>query len=315
MKETDFMNLQIKSVETTRQASRLCLRLFPQWSKPPFQGEIQNIILLGWENNLVEKNIIPAVNWWIWIRNELIENTITRETKLVLWKTALSATTNIPINLITSRSPELLHAQIGKGDPSLPRSTASLIKFKQLFENSSQLIPTEPVIIFADRAIDNFDKISASCDIEDKITENISRISAIANSVGLKNVRIIRLSELHHPLGSIGSLIDLSGKIKNHPPISPSSWKLIEIAHHGSSKSQMREFEWSVDRAREHNLVLAKTMGLVGQAIKHSLINPILIHNEAFIERGVLNNLFLDPKNPLPVICLKDLLANKHPKL
>lgn len=55
-------------------------------------------------------------------------------------------------------------------------------------------------------------------------------------------------------------------------------------------------------------------MGLVGQAVQLLRPPPILIHNEAFISRGKLNNLFTDPKEPLPVVCLKDLLETKREK-
>jgi len=58
---------------------------------------------------------------------------------------------------------------------------------------------------------------------------------------------------------------------------------------------------------------LARTMALVGQAVK--VMNPpaILIHNEAFISRGALNNLLNPRDNPLPVICLSSLLEKKKP--
>jgi hypothetical protein len=55
-------------------------------------------------------------------------------------------------------------------------------------------------------------------------------------------------------------------------------------------------------------------MGLVGSAVQLLNPPPILIHNESFISRGSLNNLFTDPKKPLPVICLRDLLEIKRLK-
>ena len=313
MKEN--MITRTKSVETTKEASRICQRLFPEWSKPPFMGELQNLILLGRDQDLDESQISRTGMWWMWARGLGIENTITRETKLALWKTATVASPNNPINIVTTRSPELLHAVIGNGDPSLPRSFSSLETIRDIGQRSNDFIPTEITIVFADKAIDNFEKIAASCNIQEKIEENIQMLRKFCLQLRIPNAGILRISDLSGLLGKLGNLIDETGMTIVHPTISPEGWKKIEIAHKGSIKSQQREFNWNELHSREHNLHLATTMGLVGQAIKQTIPNAVMVHNEAFIERGALNNLFTPPNDPLPVICLNDLLKNKKAKL
>ena len=301
MKEN--MTNRTKSVEMTREASRLCQRLFPQWSKPPFMGELQNIILLGQDKGLDELHMSKAGMWWLWVRNLAIENTLTREAKTTLWQTAISTSPDNPVNIVTTRSPELLHAIIGKGDLSLPRSRSALQKISGISSNSNQFLPTKVTVIFADLAIDNFEAIKSACNIDQKIEENIQTLHDIIVSLDIVNIRIVKLSELFDPPKA------------PHPPISIDGWKKIEIAHKGSFESQQRKFGWSEERARQHNTHLAITMGLAGQAIKQTIPHAIMIHNEAFIERGALNNLFTPPNDPLPVICLNDLLKNKKAKL
>lgn len=305
------------SVERNRAASQTCQRLFPQWSKPPTQGELQKIIIESWKEGAGESEIKAAGNWWLWIRKLIIENTITKQAKHKIMNMAVSTALNQqPIHFVTARSPELLHAQVeNQGSKSLPRSKAAIRRTAELSFSSREFLPTQSTILFADLAIDNLEKIQEACgNIEKAISDNLERLQEICQDAGLKDFQILRMSQLGHPQGKLGEVLDLNGNPQIPIHLSPQAERMIEIASRESLESHKRMFCWNEEESKVHNRKLALTMGLVGQAIQLLEPPPIIIHNEAFIARGALNNLFTPPENPVPVICLKDLLERKRHK-
>ena len=309
-------NKFISSVERNKAASNLCKGLFPSWNKPPTQGELQRIITLSWGKELNNSEILAAGNWWLWIRDMFIENTITKEQKDILKQIAVTAAKgNTAINIISARSPELLHAQVaGQGNTSLPRSRKALMKINEVVSKSQEFIPTIPVIIFADLAIDNFQNISKACNVEEVIQENIERLKEIAKEIGLEKLQILRMSKLIVPQGELGSILTPDGQPLISINLNFTAERLITIAGKESVESHKKMFGWSEDESLAHTRNIGITMGLVGEAIKTMFRTGILIHNESFISRGALNNLFNDTKNPLPVISLRDLLETKRVK-
>ena len=295
MKETMNTPTKIIGVEAAKTASLWCKELFPHQCIPPFQGELQNVIRFGWEAKADEETIKNAGNWWLWMRNIFIENTITRPMKDKLMR---MATSGQPITLITTRSPELLHTRIGKGDPTLPRSRKSLLSLKNLVDQSAKFVPTHSLVMLADLSIDNEDKIKKVCDIESVILENIQKITDLSRDIGLES-KILRMSE-HVLLQSITQ-------------IPPHAWSHVKKAMFESLDSHRREFGWTLEQSESHNLSLAITMGSVGLAFNHG--TNVLIHNESFISRGALNNIFNPTDNPIPVICLRDLVKKGRSKI
>ena len=306
-----------KSVELNKESSKACKRLFPAWAKPPTQGELQRIIIESWQNNSNDKQVKAAGEWWLWIRNIFIENTITKEEKNNVMRSAVLASGGQRnIHLVSSRSPELLHAQVeGLGDQSLPRSRKALEKLGQIIKESDTFLPTKLTLLFADLAVDNFDEISKKCNTNNIIDENIKLLSEIAKSLGLNSCSILKMSQLKHPKGVLGSLINTDGSPRINITLDERAKRIIEITSKESVESQKRMFGWSEAISREHNINLGITMGLVGQSIKLSDSNSILIHNESFISRGMLNNIFNPKDDPLSVVCLKDLLESKAVKV
>lgn len=316
MKEI-FMETSIKSigsVERNKAASEICKRLFPLWSKPHTQGELQRIIIEAKNFEASDKEIERAGNWWLWVRNLAIENTFEKQMKFSLMKIAVKAAVGIEaVNIVSCRSPELLHAQVsGQGDLSLPRSRKAIAKLEQIISCSSKFLPTTMTIVFADLAIDNLEEIEKHCDIDLTINKNIEILSNICQEIGIPGCKIIKMSQLQSTVGNtLADKLCRSGLPKNNIDLDCRAKTLIEIVTKESFISHQKMFGWTQKQSLEHNQNLGITMGFVGRAIFNSIPSAILIHNEAFISRGALNNLFNDPKNPLPVICLKDLLELK----
>jgi len=221
-----------------------------------------------------------------------------------------------PIHFVTARSPELLHAQIKEqGSKLLPRSEAAVKRLAKLSSSSQDFLPTQTTILFADLAIDNLEKIQEVCsEIESEISENLKRLQEICHQSDLENFQILRMSQLDHPQGKLGEILDLAGNPQISICLNARAEKMVEIVSRESLESHQRMFGWSEKESREHNRKLAITMGLVGQAVQLLQPPPIIIHNEAFIARGALNNLFTPLKDPVPVVCLTDLLERKKSK-
>jgi hypothetical protein len=287
---------EFKSVEATKAASLTAQRLFPD--RPlPIQGELQTITRLTWERGGKDEEVRRAGEWWLWFRQLFIENTMPRDAKRKIQIFACEAvTSNNPLTLVSTRSPELVHAQIGMADPNLPRSKKALGRLKELVDISNQHIPTLAKVFLADLAIDNLDRIIQVCDLQKTVEENIQAIQNIATEIGL-NCEIEKLSLL------VGN--------EKPPPIPPKSWPAIRRVMDESLLSHTDRFGWTKEQSESHNLKLAITMGQVGNKL-NLLKGHILLHNEAFISRGALNNIFNPPHDPLPVICLRDLLDSKR---
>lgn len=315
-KEKTNINIFKNTVERNRAATSLCKALFPLWDKPPLQGELQRIVIKGWAEGARDIDIKKAGEWWLWFRTIVIENTFTKGARELSMDFAIRAAIGInPVEIITTRSPELLHAQVeGQADKALPRSRKALTKLRDLIIESSRHLPTKGVVILADLAVDNFDAIRQRCNPKEVVEDNLTQLSIIAGEVGLEDLKIIKMSELNHPKGVLGSLVDMSGESKIKFQLSTRSTQLIDIATRESSDSHKRMFGWNFEVSRGHNSKLGVTMGMVGESIKSQFNSPLLIHNEAFIARGQLNNIFLPEKDPLPVICLTDLLERKGSK-
>ncbi|KKQ56970.1 MAG: hypothetical protein US75_C0001G0027 [Candidatus Woesebacteria bacterium GW2011_GWC1_38_13] len=307
----------IKSKTLNQEASSLCKKLFPNHFKPPTQGELQNIILLANANGGSENDIFKVGHWWLCIRNLFIENTITKEEQRCIMKIGVeTAIHQKSVNIISARSPEFLHSQIhSQGDPTLPRSRSSIEKLGRLIHQSQQFLPTNGVLIFADLAIDNFDNIQTVCNIEETILRNIELVKNIISSFNAGQIQIIRMSKLTNPrFGQLDHIIEWGGGLKKDVDVPIQAERSISISSEESFHSHQSMFGWDKNKSFRHSRNLAITMGLVGESLKHQFPEGILIHNEAFISRGRLSNIFNDPKNPLPVICLRDLLENKKPK-
>lgn len=301
-------------VRESKEAGQLCRELFPEWFKPPFLGELQRLVIDANTQGASTEQISLAGHWWLWVRELFIENTITRPEKSKLMKMAISASRGrSPIHFVTARSPELLHAQIeGQGDKSLPRSKKSVSRFSQICTESSQWLPTEATIIFADLAIDNLTNIVEACNPLEIIAENVNQLQKICSGLDFGQCALIRMSEL--TLGDnqqLGQIVEMNGTPKVVIDLDDRAKKMVGIVLRESIESHQRMFGWTEDQSRKHNTNLAITMGLVGQAVARMNPSGIIIHNESFIARGQLNNLFTPPDNPVPVICLKDLLETK----
>ena len=316
-KDINGMSKQKSSVERDKASSILCKKIFPLWSKPPTQGELQKLIQKGWSTGLDENGIKNAGNWWLWLRNLIIENTFSKSEKEKTLDISISSSLNgQPVHFVSSRSPELLHAQVtGQADLSLPRSRKALVKLKQIADQSSIHLPTKLTILFADVAIDNIDQISTKCDIEKTIQDNLHRLEEIALEEKLSNFKIVRMTQMENEGHFLSELIAPDGEPKVDIELNDRGKRLIEIATKESKESHKRMFGWNDLQSIHHNTNIAITMGTVGRFIKN--LNPpaVVIHNESFISRGQLNNLFNPIDEPIPVICLKDLLESKKPKL
>jgi hypothetical protein len=287
---------EFKSVEATKAASLTAQRLFPN-NPLPIQGELQTITRLTWERAGKDDEIKRAGLWWLWFRNIFIENTMSRDAKRKIQIFACNAvSSNVPLTLVTTRSPELVHAQIGMADPSLPRSRKALSRLKELIDISNKHIPTSGKVFLADIAIDNVDRIAQVCDLEEVIENNIIAVKTIAMDLGLT----CEIEKLSHLVGD-----------DTPPAIPPKSWSQIRRVMDESLLSHTERFGWTKEQSEAHNIKLATTMGQVGSKL-NLLKGHILLHNEAFISRGALNNIFNPPHDPLPVICLRDLLDSKR---
>lgn len=289
---------EFKSVEATKAASLLVRKNFPDLSLP-IQGELQTITRLTWERGGKEDQVVLASTWWLWFRTLFIENTMQKDAKRKIQIFACeAATSGNPLTIVTTRSPELVHAQIGMADSNMPRSKQSLKRLQELVETSNKFIPTAGKVLLADLAIDNVQKIRQVCDIDTVMDENHRQLLKIASEIGLC-CTVGRLSQI----------------VSNETtPIPVRSWGLIKRVMSESLESHTGRFGWSKEQSETHNLELAMVMGRVGSAI-HSMPRHILLHNEAFISRGALNNLFNPPHDPLPVVCLTDLLEKRAHKI
>lgn len=317
MKEI-FMENQIQispisSVERNKVASRLCQKLFPEFTKPPTQGELQRIISEARVLDASEEEIFQAGQWWLWARNLAIENTFSKQTQISMMRVGIKAAMGSrPVNFVSCRSPELLHAQApAQGDLVLPRSRKAIAKLKELITTSQRFLPTSLFIVFADLAIDNLTEIEKKCNVEETIKENLKRLTEIIRQEGI-NPNLLRMSMLKLPdRRNLGEVIQPDGTLKVAVTLNRKAEELIKTATRESLLSHQRMFSWTEEQSLAHNRNLGVTMGFVGKAIQNSIPSAVLIHNEAFISRGPLNNLFTDPQNPLIVICLRDLLETK----
>lgn len=122
------------------------------------------------------------------------------------------------------------------------------------------------------------------------------------------------MSQLPFLSGSLSEVLNQDGSPKFEIILDEKAKRLITIASNESFDSHQRMFGWNKEQSLVHNTNLAITMGIVGQGVQ--LLKPpaILIHNESFIARGALNNLFTEKDKPIPVICLRDLLERKRRK-
>jgi hypothetical protein len=243
-------------VERNKAASRLCKQLFPQWCKPPTQGELQKLIIKSWSINPEnDEAILHAGNWWLWARELFIENTITKKEKEIIMDIAArSSLGHCPVHFVASRSPELLHAQVkSSGDPTLPRSKTSILKLSELAKKSNEFLPTKVTIIFADLAIDNLTEISQVCDVETTIQNNIARLEEICNKADLANFTLIRMSQLVGPQGKLSDLVSLGGKPKATFKLDARAITFIDIATKESFDSHQRMFGWTHEQSQEHN--------------------------------------------------------------
>jgi hypothetical protein len=309
--QLEKMNTFSSSVERNKASSQVCKKLFPAWFKPPTQGELQRIIIKGWERSATEEQLLHAGNWWMWARNLMVENVFSKAEKEVTLDIAVnSAINNIPVHFVLARSPELLHCQLTDKDTTLPRSRKVLEKLKKIEEESSTHLPTTITVILADLAITNIRQIKEVCDPNSILEENIQRLKELSLELHIPEIQFLRMSELSLDGTPLSSLVNQDGSSTFDPHIDQHKERLIEIAWNESHISHERLFGWSEEETRTHNRNLAITMGLVGKAVKEFTPPAILIHNESFISRGELNNLFTG-KDPLPVFCLNDLLAQK----
>lgn len=304
------------AVERNKAASRVCKRLFPQWTSTPLHGDLQRIIADCKRAGAGEDVIKQSGEWWLWARTLAIQNIFSKTEKLEIINQAVAAVTHgQPIHLVSARSPELVHAQVaGQGDPSLPRSRKAIGELAKISAKSAEFLPTLTTIVFADLAIDNLDEIERACDVETVIQENLQQLGQLCKEAGLENFQILRMSELQHPQGRLDVVLDRSGRPLIPIALGQRARNLIETATRESVDSHKRMFGWTKEQSAKHNENLAITMGLVGQAIQRLVPPPIIIHNEAFIARGALNNLFTPRDNPVPVICLATLLETKRGK-
>lgn len=311
------------SVERNKAASRLCMRLFPAWTgsdnkeKQVIQGELQRVIVKAWETGIDDnETILETGLWWLWARNLMIDNTFTKQQRERIMEIAVSAADGLkPVNFVITRSPELLHAQVeGTGNSLLPRTRVVIEKFAQIVNESKKHLRTSATILLADLAITNIDELAALCDTESVLRNNVVGIERITQEAGLSDFEIIRISDLSGPRGKLGEIISANGKTNIELALNAKARIIIETAVRESIGWHKDRFGWDVNKTREHNFNLAITMGLVGEALRQNNDNTVLIHNESFISRGPLNNIFNDPKDPLPVICLRDLLARKGGK-
>ena len=313
-----IMQPTVKSKALNQEASLTCKKIFPEHTKSPTQGELQNLILLIKGNGGGETEIKMVGMWWLWIRKMFIENTITQAEKRKIMTVGVGAALGLhKVIFISSRSPELLHAQVdSQGDKTLPRSQQALQKLERIVSKSNEILPTNLVLAFADLAIDNFEKIEATCNIESMVDQNLQKLKEIAQNVNLSCVRILQISDLFNKgLGrKLNSIIHRNGTILNRIDVPKKADSLIEIGSRESIESHQKMFGWSREQSFQHSRNLAITMGLVGESLQSQFPNGIIIHNEAFIARGRWNNLFTDPNNPIPVICLRDLLEKKRSK-
>lgn len=314
--EKRHMHTSIKRVERNKAASKVCKLFFAEFMNTPLHGDLQRIALECWENGGNNNSIRRAGNWWLWMKNLAIDNTFSKPARIIVMKNAAKAASiGKPVHFVSARSPEFLHAQVeGQGDKNLPRSKKALEVLAGIVNKSAEFLPTKLTVLFADLAIDNFENIAKACDVKDTINKNIEMLDEIAKQMGMPKVEVIRLSKLQNRGNSLRQLIDPSGKILTEVDLTNRAQNMIQTATNESSESHRRMFGWTFEQSRKHNENLAITMGLVGQAVKQIQPCPILIHNEAFIARGALNNLFTDPQDPLPVICLRSLLETKKTK-
>lgn len=321
---TERINENMKftnSVERNKAASQFCLRHFPSWfgSKEPekqkVQGELQRITVKAWQVNASEQHIVAITEWWLWFRTLIIENTFSKPQKEKLIDLAISAAIGKQkLHLVSTRSPELLHSLVGgKGDSNLSRSRLALRKMTELSTKSNQFIPTKATVFLADRAITNVEEIAKLCDVTEELNENERRLKQICTESG-SNITISRLSKLQTPFGPLSSLVNLDGSQNSIIPLTDKARRQIDISGRESIEFHQSSFGWSEEKSRQHNFDLGITMGLVGQAINQLEQPGVIIHNESFISRGQLNNLLNSVNDPVPVICLTDLLETKRVK-
>lgn len=304
---------QTSAVKRNRGASFLCKELFPDICQHPARAELQRLVIEGWKLGASRKAVQSAGFWWLWARELMIENTVSKNERHRMINIAVQAGMGGKIHFVSARSPELLHSQIqNQADSELPRSRKAIAKLAQLATTSSTFLPTLVTIFLADLAVDNWEAITASCNPEAILDENTTKIIALCDSFKPVKFQVLRMSQMTHPLGKLGELLEPDGTPRIEVQLSPKSQRLVDIATRESQDSHQRMFGWTEDQSKAHNTNLGITMGLVGQAVRQ--LNPpaILIHNESFISRGALNNLFTDPANPLPIICLKDLLEKNN---
>jgi hypothetical protein len=142
----------------------------------------------------------------------------------------------------------------------------------------------------------------------------MNQLNLIAHELELENFQILRMSELVGQKGELGKILTRDGKPLISVNLDQRAMNLISTVGKESIQSHMKMFGWTESESIEHTTNIAITMGLVGQAVKSASPNGILIHNEAFITRGMLNNIFNSTDNPLVVVALRDLLENKAKK-
>jgi hypothetical protein len=314
MENERHMNTFIKRVEKNKAASKVCKQFFAEHMNTHLHGDLQRIALECWEHGGDDDAIRRAGTWWLWMRELAIDNTFSKPARIVVMKNAArAASLGEPIHFVSARSPELLHAQVkGQGDKELPRSKKALNSLAEIVSRSKELLPTHLTVLFADLAIDNLDNIAKACDVEETIKTNIEMLVQIAAELELTQFNVIRLSQLQNGDQPLSKFISPSGEVLISVDLNGKALNMIQTATNESAESHRIMFGWSPEQTRNHNEKLGITMGLVGQSVKQFRPCPILIHNEAFIARGALNNLFTDPQDPLPVICLRSLLETKR---
>lgn len=287
--------------------------LFPDIREPVEFGQLFGVVGMGARLGCRPEVIRQVGLWWLAIKDLGIENTKTNEIKHGIRKTALLATqAGLPVRFIATRSPDFIlwFTEHKHAEPRISvRSKLAIDRVSEVRKISERFLPTEATIFLADVALATADDPHNTLSKEKAeilLEENFRALKEAVVSVD-DSVSVQRLGEVLHPSGrSLKEAIGLSGETCQAVGLPLSSIDAISIVVRESLDFH-RTLGWSEDEVQKRTEKLAKCMATVGQAFHGQKPRPIMLFLESFIKRSTFNNLLLDRRDPLPIICFNDL--------
>lgn len=237
----------------------------------------------------------------------------TNEIKHAIRKTALLATeSGQSVEFISTRSPDfILHfTEHREGQPELgQRSIVALNKLTEIKQISERFIPTKATVFLADIALANADdpQNGIPSNFADDLLDSNLKALQLASAKIDPSLGISRLGDIVHPSGKTRrDIVGVDGNGSAFRQLTADAFTHIRAVVKESLEFHQK-LGWSERDVEERTTKLAKVMATAGQAFHAQRPRPIMLFMESFVKRAAFNNLLIDRRDPLPIICFNDL--------